>query len=360
MTLTELDLGLPHVATFPCNADKSPIPQHGFHDAIRGMEWRKAPLVGFPTGAVNGVDVLDIDGDAGRKWHDAHRASIPTTRTHSTRRGQHFLFIHAPDLRCSKGKIAPGGDVRANGGYAIWWPREGFAFEDHPVADWPDWLVEEAFAACAKGRTPSNIPSGGERDERVEGVDVDAAHATEALRKLDPCAWAHKHDDWFELLMGCKAAGIDCEDFVEWSIGDPEYANDAEIIRVKWNSISPRHPGAFLKALKGAGIKLKRNQYGIAGGPTPSSATPTIDLRARTDGLRAHLAAEPTDDRLFTVAATFGEIILEGRIQRWVANDLLEGACQANGLWKSLGPDRCKRTIANGYRHVEEKYLGER
>jgi hypothetical protein len=39
---------------------------------------------------------------------------------------------------------------------------------------------------------------------------------------------------------------------------------------------------------------------------------------------------------------------------------MLEGACQANGLWRTLGPDRCKLTIANAYRHVEEKFLGER
>jgi Primase C terminal 2 (PriCT-2) len=63
---------------------------------------------------------------------------------------------------------------------------------------------------------------------------------TEALRKVDPRTWNGKHDEWFELLMGCKAAGIDCEDFVEWSTGDPYYADDADIIRVKWDSVEPK------------------------------------------------------------------------------------------------------------------------
>jgi hypothetical protein len=26
-------------------------------------------------------------------------------------------------LRCSRGRIAPGVDVRADGGYVIWWPQ---------------------------------------------------------------------------------------------------------------------------------------------------------------------------------------------------------------------------------------------
>jgi hypothetical protein len=35
----------------------------------------------------------------------------------------HFFFQHAPGLRCSRGLIAPGVDVRADGGYVIWWPQ---------------------------------------------------------------------------------------------------------------------------------------------------------------------------------------------------------------------------------------------
>ena len=96
------------------------------------------------------------------------------------------------------------------------------------------------------------------------------------------------------------------------------------------------------------------------GGPLRQAQPQPSPFGARTKRLLAWLAADPTDDHLFRVAATFGEIILEKRIQRWVANDMLEGACQANGLWKSLGPDRCRMTIANAYRHVEEKFLGER
>jgi Bifunctional DNA primase/polymerase, N-terminal/Primase C terminal 2 (PriCT-2) len=336
--------------TFPANADKSPRQTEWQRATFQGI-WKRAELVGAPTGTRNGFDVLDIDPH-GVDWYDSNFDALPQTFAQATPRGLHLYFRHAPGLRCSTSRIAAGVDVRAEGGYVILWGREGLPFEDAPLSEWPDWLLKEARGGPLQGRTPSK--------QKIEGVGVDVGDATEALHQLDPCAWRGEHDEWFALLMGAKAAGIACDDFVEWSIGDPEYADDAEIIRVKWNSIEPRHPGAFLRALKDAGIKLNKNKVLPAGGPPHQGHTPTISLRSRTDGLRAWLAKDPTDDRLFTVAATFGEIILEKRIQRWVANDLLEGACQANGLWKLLGPDRCRLTIANGFRHVEEKFLGER
>jgi hypothetical protein len=293
-------MNLRSAATFPCNENKKPITVHGFKDAVRGVEWRRAPLVGFPTGAVNGVDVLDIDGDAGRKWYDRNFDAIPATRAHSTRRGMHLLFVHAPGLRCSTGKIAEGVDVKAEDGYIIYWPREGLPVEDAPISAWPDWLLEEAREASKRkdggkgegqgGGTPSTLSYG------FVGTGVEVADATEALRQLDPCAWAHRHDEWFALLMGAKAAGIGVEDFVEWSTGDAEYAGDAEIIRVKWNSVEPQHPGAFFKALKDAEIKLTRNKWRSAGGSTSPiprpTFTPTIDVRGRTSRLCAWLATQ--------------------------------------------------------------------
>jgi hypothetical protein len=42
-------------------------------------------------------------------------------------------------------EIAPGVECKGDGGYVIWWPREGLKVEDHPIADWPDWLLELAI-----------------------------------------------------------------------------------------------------------------------------------------------------------------------------------------------------------------------
>jgi hypothetical protein len=112
--------------------------------------------VGVPTGAANGFDVLDIDPD-GRAWYDQNFDALPLTEAHTTPRGLHLLFQHAPGLRNSARRIAPGVDVRADGGFVIWWPREGYPIEEHPLTEWPSWLLEELTRRRSSGATNSEI-----------------------------------------------------------------------------------------------------------------------------------------------------------------------------------------------------------
>jgi hypothetical protein len=157
-----IGLGLP---VFPCRntpdnptTDKAPTCPGGFKaavsapDAIRDL-WRRwpGPLIGVPTGAVSGIDVLDVDrGKGGGEWYAAHRAKLPLTRIHRTRSGGlHVLFRHLEGLRLSAGKIAPGIDVRADGGYVIWWPACGLDVRGHPLdalPEWPLWLLPALFS----------------------------------------------------------------------------------------------------------------------------------------------------------------------------------------------------------------------
>jgi hypothetical protein len=141
---------------FPCNPDKTPATPHGFKDgtddpaAVR-CRWANHawPLIGVATGAASGFDVLDIDPrHNGDEWYRANQYRLPNTRSHKTRGGGvHLLFRHEPGLRCSAGKetsgVAPGVDVRADGGYAIWWPAQGLQAHDVPIAQWPTWLLEQ-------------------------------------------------------------------------------------------------------------------------------------------------------------------------------------------------------------------------
>src|SRR3954471_1298865 len=84
IALALADTGLP---VFPCNADKRPaIPKvkggNGFHDAsvepdrIRELWDLAGPavqLIGVPTGAASGFDVLDIDPrHGGDRWKIEH------------------------------------------------------------------------------------------------------------------------------------------------------------------------------------------------------------------------------------------------------------------------------------------------
>ncbi len=143
------EAGLP---VFFCNAKKFPTCKGGFKAATSDPDqlldlWRRSPgpLIGVATGAASGIDALDIDPkDGGQLWLGDNYANLPVTRCHGTRSGgHHFLFQHHPGLRCSASKIAPGVDIRADGGFLLWWPAFGLAVENRDtVAPWPLWLIE--------------------------------------------------------------------------------------------------------------------------------------------------------------------------------------------------------------------------
>jgi hypothetical protein len=144
---------------FPCLEDKRPACPHGFKDAstdkaeIRNL-WRRfpGPLVGHVTGEASGIDVLDVDFRNGAgPWWEGNKDRLlasggsflgPYHGIRTRGGGLHFFFHHAPGLRCSQSKVAPGIDVKADGGYVIWWadPDKGL-----PLADWPAWLLELAL-----------------------------------------------------------------------------------------------------------------------------------------------------------------------------------------------------------------------
>jgi Bifunctional DNA primase/polymerase, N-terminal len=135
---------------FPCRADERPTTPRGYLDAVSDAPsiaelWARypGPLVGVATGAIGGISVVDIDYD-GESWFHAHRDELPKTRTHSTRReGWHLIYGHRPGLRCSNSKIAPGIDIKADGGYVIWWPSAaGRVVCEGPVANFPVWVAD--------------------------------------------------------------------------------------------------------------------------------------------------------------------------------------------------------------------------
>ena len=161
--------GLP---VFPCSANKAPAISRkaggrGFLDASTDeTEVRRlfnlvprAKLVGVPTGPDSGFDVLDLDYRHGAgQWEleNAHR--LPETRLHSTMSGgRHYLFRHAPGVRnsASKKTLAPGVDVRGDGGYVIHPPSLGYVKDsDAEIADWPAWLLGLVLKHLEDDRPP--------------------------------------------------------------------------------------------------------------------------------------------------------------------------------------------------------------
>jgi len=149
-----LELAHQGFPVFPVKSDKKPACPHGFKDATNDIDAVKllwelypAPLVGVPTGQSSGLDALDIDTrHGGDKWLADNAAKIPETRVHRTRAGGwHYIFRHHVGLRNSAGRIADGVDVRARGGYIVWWPSAGLpVLSDALPALWPDWLLNVA------------------------------------------------------------------------------------------------------------------------------------------------------------------------------------------------------------------------
>jgi hypothetical protein len=338
---------------FPCNEAKEPLVARGFKSARMNVKHSGWPLIGFPTGEASGIDVLDVD-PRGRDWFDANFDGLPQTRAHSTQRGLHLLFKHAPGLRCSTSGIADGIDVRAEGGYAIWWPREGLPIEDFPICEWPEWLLKEAMEACGGVRPPKENLS--RVNASMSGVVVRPG-LREALFQLDPISWRNTdaskegYDRWFQLMMAVKAAGISVDDWIEWCVGDPVYARDGREIARLWQGAPARHYGAPMAALKQAGINVTHT-------PEQKSKPTEVPLRARDwrsrfDGIRKWLRRHPTEQNLFNTSCFVAEII-DGR---WTATikALLLQDCAANGLTKLLGVEGCRKTIERGFAHIEER-----
>jgi hypothetical protein len=154
------------LSVFPCR-DKRPCCPKGHLAATPDPEkiadlFRRysGELVGAPTGAVNGFDVLDIDTNhSGEDWLMQYECShaLPPTRIHATRSGGlHVFFQHRVGLRCSAGLLAPGVDIRSSGGYCIWWPAVGLpVLSEGPIAPWPVPMIELLHEAQQAKRAPA-------------------------------------------------------------------------------------------------------------------------------------------------------------------------------------------------------------
>lgn len=118
-------------------------------------EWPGAGI-GVATGAASRVWVLDCDGEEALAWYKEQSRRHGVTRTIGVRtgRGRHFWWVYPSEgvtIRNAQG-IAPGVDVRGEGGYVIApptrhrsgpryeWLRTG-AYVEAPV-EAPAWLLE--------------------------------------------------------------------------------------------------------------------------------------------------------------------------------------------------------------------------
>jgi hypothetical protein len=176
--------------------------------------------------------------------------------------------------------------------------------------------------------------------------------------------WNGKHDEWLQLLIGCKAVGISLADFIAWCVTDARYADDANKIARKWHSVVAKHGGAFGRELSRRKIKIGRTHNNSVEVPNVKrkaefSHKPTRNPDARLNYIGNRISENPTERALFSWACLAAEIIHECKRSPTQIMRFLEGAAMGTPLWKTLGRDGVRRTISNAFRKVEEKYLTE-
>jgi Protein of unknown function (DUF3631)/Bifunctional DNA primase/polymerase, N-terminal/Primase C terminal 2 (PriCT-2) len=181
-------------AIFACQPrGKKPMTPNGFYDATSDEAqickwWAKWPdaNIGLPTGAVNGILIVDVDPPEGEDLlailEERYRRLPPTSRAR-TGKGRHLYLVQPEDCGKVSSSNDGGLDIRAEGGYVIA-PRSvhlnGTRYEWDPespeaFALAPQWLLDfardrKAFLKALEGPTAAKRVSGRkDRGLTVEG-----------------------------------------------------------------------------------------------------------------------------------------------------------------------------------------------
>lgn len=181
-----LDYAARGIPVFPVRQNKAPYTPRGFKDAtcdeaaIREW-WRKWPDagIGIPTGVASGWLVLDIDprhgGDVSLDRLKSEHGALPQTVESLTGGGgRHLLFRHpGGTIKSTTGALAPGVDVKADGGYIVAPPslhdETGRRYEwevsrqpdETPPADLPPAWRHASFSRAESGQDALRSPYDG-------------------------------------------------------------------------------------------------------------------------------------------------------------------------------------------------------
>lgn len=194
---------------FPCEyGGKAPLTTHGFKDATKDLDVIKGWLkkwpncnIAIPTGKINNITVCDVDPRYGGHI-SLERFDVPSTLYSQTGQGgKHLFFQYTPKAKNGSGVIAPGIDVKNDGGYVIVPPSiliaekgynvvNGGKYEwcdDHlSLAKAPEWLWSNAFEKEIKDFKLSDGPIPiGQQDDTLFRLVCSLKH-----KKFTP-GWIH-------------------------------------------------------------------------------------------------------------------------------------------------------------------------
>jgi hypothetical protein len=351
---------------------KSPLTKNGFKDATQDEAqirrwWSDRPdaLVGVPTGSRTGLAVLDYDhraaAHAAQEWLVENQQALTGTRVHQTgggSGGRHYLFSlpHGVKIRggvsVTLGKVKRDGiDIRAEGGYIIWWPlhygQQGPANDIQPL---PAGLIDERRmdlelpAELAKKLPPKPGTS--------QDFQRDLPRITEALAYIDPSGY----DAWLMVGMALHYASGGADDGLElwdsWSSGGitgelpASYAGRADI-EYRWQSFHLDRGGrvtlgSLFSAAKAGGWVSMPEAVRIG----PPVDLPKFEADEYADVPEAQgmiRSVEPDVPKAVAPSATTGrrlvlrainEIVSERREATWLIHNVIE----ANVLAVLAGP----------------------
>jgi hypothetical protein len=332
---------------FPCSPTKSPRTSRGFHDASQDPAqirqwWRQWPdsLVGVPTGQGTGLVVVDYDPDnatqATHTWMAEHSDLLCSTRSHKTgRNGLHYVFRSSDRYQTGTNLVLGGSprrglDLRASGGYVIWWPLHGCDVNGgDTIAPLPADLIDERRFNASRDMTPlpTNAPQdwGRERD-RVR----------EALTHIQPDGYEH----WIRIGMALHhAAGGSDEGFAiwhEWSATGESY-DGIEDCRYHWASFG----GYSGRALGLGTVYAAAKSSGFD--TVPARELPPLEAYADEFGGSPD-EPEPKTEQAQTppiVLRHITDIVAERRESDWLLDDVIEAKVLAvlagpRGTFKSF------------------------
>lgn len=158
--------------------------------------------------------------------------------------------------------------------------------------DWRKLLAEqpEATKGAKKERTRKTRPAAVSAALPAERVSLDVLkHCLSQLNVLDYNGKRPGHANWFEAMQafhsGCGGSPEGLALWTAWSLSDPDYAGDAEIIEQRWNSLDP-------DALGGVTFATLRKHVRAAGGKLPGEKA----AEQFADGYQPQWQCKPNTD----------------------------------------------------------------
>ena len=183
---SKLDLPSRRFPTFPVRMpSKAPVAA-GWQSSPRTPAGDVAVVPGYGVAmSCENFLVLDIDGRTGMHSMGAlirkHGGLSPTYKQR-TPHGGHVVFLAPAGVSVpnSVGKLGPGLDVRAAGGYAICWPTPGYVpLRDVEPLEPNEWLVRLAAGGSRRARTEGTT---GTQAHSIGGLTMTLANAQQGTR----------------------------------------------------------------------------------------------------------------------------------------------------------------------------------